>query len=124
MRVGASAEWGVRTRWTGRKWWAWWRRCGAGKCRNMVAPLQGIPGVKVQLMDNIIGHQPYGVTLELDPAITGMTCQDVVDRLKAGDPPIWTRVREGDNWIILHAFGLNEGEDRVVGARIAALFGK
>ncbi len=95
-----------------------------GKCRNMLTPLQGLPGVTVKLNDNIIGHQPYGVTLEVDPVVTGMSCQDVVDRLKAGDPPIWTRVREGDNWIILHAFGLNEGEDRVVGERIAALFGR
>ncbi len=94
------------------------------KCRNMLTPLQGIPGVKVQLMDNIIGHQPYGVTLEVDPDVTGMSCHDVVDRLKQGDPPIWTRVREGDSGIILHAFGLNEGEDQVVGERIATLFAK
>jgi hypothetical protein len=94
------------------------------KCRNMMAPLQGISGVTVELSDNIIGHQPYGVTMEVDPAVTGMSAQDVVDRLKAGDPPIWTRVREGDTGIILHAFGLNEGEDKVVGERIAALFGK
>ena len=94
------------------------------KCRNMLAPLQGISGVTVELSDNIIGHQPYGVTMEVDPVVTGMSAQDVVDRLKAGDPPIWTRVREGDTGIILHAFGLNEGEDKVVGERIAALFGK
>jgi len=94
------------------------------KCRNMVAPLRGIPGVTVQFMDNIIGHQPYGVTLEVDAAVTGISCHDVVDRLKQGDPPVWTRVREGDTGIILHAFGLYEGEDRVVGDRIAALFGK
>ena len=56
--------------------------------------------------------------------MTGMSCHDVVDRLKQGDPPIWTRVREGDDWIILHAFGLNDGEDRVVGERIAMLFSK
>ena len=94
------------------------------KCRNMLTPLQGIPGVTVQLSDNIIGHQPYGVTLEIDASVTGMSAQDVVDRLKAGDPPIWTRVRAGDTGIVLHAFGLNEGEDKVVGERIAALFGK
>ena len=92
------------------------------KCNNMLTPLKGIPGVTVQLSDNIIGHQPYGVTLEIDATVTGMSAQDVVDRLKAGDPPIWTRVREGDTGILLHAFGLNEGEDKVVGERIAALF--
>lgn len=92
------------------------------KCRNMFAPLLGIPGVTVEMMDNIIGHQPYGVTLEVDAAVAGISCHEIVDRLKAGDPPIWTRVREGDTGIVLHAFGLNEGEDKVVGATIAALF--
>jgi len=94
------------------------------KCRNMLEPLQGIPGVAVELMDNIIGHQPYGVTLEVDATVTGISAHEVVDRLKAGDPPIWTRVREGDTGIVLHAFGLNEGEDKIVGQRIAALFTK
>lgn len=93
------------------------------KCRNMMAPLRGIAGVTVHLSDNIIGHQPYGVTLEIDAAVTGISSHEVVDRLKQGDPPIWTRVREGDTGIILHAFGLNDGEDVVVGSRIAALFG-
>ncbi|MCH8893287.1 MAG: hypothetical protein IIB32_07275, partial [Chloroflexi bacterium] len=94
------------------------------KCSNMLAPLLGIPGVTAKLMDNIIGYQPYGVTLEVDASVTGISCHDIVDRLKAGDPPIWTRVREGDTGIILHAFGLNDGEDKVVGDRIAALLGK
>ncbi len=47
-----------------------------------------------------------------------------VDKLKAGDPPIWTRVREGEDFIVIHAFGLAEGEDKIVGERIAALFGR
>ncbi|MEC9287649.1 MAG: aminotransferase class V-fold PLP-dependent enzyme [Chloroflexota bacterium] len=94
------------------------------KCRNMLDPLRGIAGVTVELIDNIIGHQPYGVTLEVNSSVTGISAHDVVDLLKAGDPPIWTRVREGDSGIVLHAFGLNEGEDKIVGQRIAALFGK
>ena len=94
------------------------------KCRNMLNPLLDIPGVTVELINNIIGHQPYGVTLEVDSDVTGITAHDVVDLLKAGDPPIWTRVREGDTGIVLHAFGLNEGEDKIVGERIAALFEK
>ena len=94
------------------------------KCRNMLNPLLVIPGVTVELINNIIGHQPYGVTLEVDSNVTGITAHNVVDLLKAGDPPIWTRVREGDTGIVLHAFGLNEGEDKIVGERIAALFEK
>ena len=94
------------------------------KCRNMLNPLLDIPGVTVELINNIIGHQPYGVTLEVDSDVTGITAHNVVDLLKAGDPPIWTRVKEGDTGIVLHAFGLNEGEDKIVGERIAALFEK
>ena len=94
------------------------------KCRNMLSPLLGIPGLTVELINNIIGHQPYGVTLEVDSDVTSITAHDIVDLLKAGDPPIWTRVREGDTGIVLHAFGLNEGEDKIVGERIAALFEK
>ena len=92
------------------------------KCRTMLAPLQGIPGVTAELIDNIVGHQPYGVTLEVDETITGISWHDIVERLKSGQPPIWTRVREGDTGIILHAFGLNEGEDDIVGNRISELF--
>ncbi len=94
------------------------------KCANMAAPLGNIPGVKVDMIDNIIGHQPYGVNLSVDAAVTGMTIQDVSAKLKEGDPPIWTRVRDGQDWITLHTFGLAEGEDKIVGARIAELFGK
>ncbi|MBI4311779.1 MAG: hypothetical protein HY681_08355 [Chloroflexi bacterium] len=90
--------------------------------RAVMAPLRGIRGVKTQLIDNIIGHQPYGVKVEFDAKACGFTGQQVVDRLKAGDPPIWTRVREGEDFILIHVFGLYEGEDRIVGERIAALF--
>jgi L-seryl-tRNA(Ser) seleniumtransferase len=92
------------------------------KTRTILAPLQGIPGVKARFIDNIIGHMPYGLTLEVDPLETGLTVYDVVTRLKEGDPPIWTRVRDGEDWIAIHVFGLNEGEDKIVGQRIAGLF--
>jgi len=85
----------------------------------MAAPLQGLPGVKAQLLDNVVGNQPFGVTLELDESVTNMTREQLVDRLKEGDPPIWTRVVGGS--ITLSAFGLNEGEEKVVGDRIAEL---
>jgi seryl-tRNA(Sec) selenium transferase len=92
--------------------------------RAIISPLQGIPGVAAELITNVIGHQPFGVELHVDPAVAGMTAEDVVERLKAGDPPIWTRVREGEDYIIMHVFGLSEGQDTFVGQRIASLFGK
>ena len=94
------------------------------QCQNVLAPLKGIPGLNARMLDNVIGHQPFGVRIDVDPAKTGMTTLDIVDKLKAGDPPIWTRVREGEDFMVIHGFGLAEGEDKIVGERIAALFGR
>ena len=47
---------------------------------------------------------------------------EIVDLLKDGDPPIWTRVKEGENHIDIHIFGLREGEEIVVANRINQLF--
>jgi D-glucosaminate-6-phosphate ammonia-lyase len=93
------------------------RRCG-----TIMAPLKGITGLKVELITNVIGHLPFGLRLDIDQDVAGMTAHDVVDGLKRGDPPVWTRVRAGENWMMVHVFGLNEGEDKIVGERIAALF--
>jgi L-seryl-tRNA(Ser) seleniumtransferase len=86
--------------------------------------LQDIPGLKAELIDNIIGHMPWGLTLKVDPAVCGLTLQDIVDRLKQGEPPVWTRVREGETWISIHMFGLAHGEEEIVGERVATLFNK
>ncbi len=92
------------------------------KSQTIIRPLRNIPGLKAQMLRNVIGHQPFGVQLDVDPKAAGMTAQDLVNKLKQGDPPIWTRVRDGESNIIIHVFGLYEGEDKIVGERIAALF--
>lgn len=92
--------------------------------RAIMAPLVGIPGLRAEMIDNVIGQQPYGVNLYVDPAVAGMTANEIVDKLKNGNPSIWTRVKEGDDWITMHVFGLYEGQDTLVGERIAALFNR
>ena len=91
--------------------------------QTVMAPLENIPGVNVQMLENVMGHQPFGVRLHVDSSVHGLTAEDVVRKLKEGDPPIWTRVREGEDFIIIHMFGLSDGEEKIVGERIAALFG-
>jgi L-seryl-tRNA(Ser) seleniumtransferase len=91
---------------------------------TMVEGLQGIPGVTAELITNVIGHHAFGVSVSIDPSVAGLTTQNVVDRLKDGDPPIWTRVRDGDDTINLQTFGLHPGEEHIVAGRIAALFGR
>ena len=92
------------------------------RSNRMIEILSGIEGVSTTLIDNMIGHQPFGVQVRVDESVTGLTLQDVVDKLKQGDPPVWTRARDEDDYIALHIFGLSEGEEEIVGNRIAALF--
>ena len=94
------------------------------RCQSLLSIVQGLDdrGLKAVMLDNVIGHQPFGLELSVDPAASGMSAQDVVDKLKEGDPPIWTRVREGEENIVIHMFGMAEGEERIVGERIRELF--
>jgi L-seryl-tRNA(Ser) seleniumtransferase len=90
------------------------------KSHIMAKPLKGIPGVKAEVLTSHFGHQPFGTKITIDPKVAGVTAQQVVDALKAGDPPVWTRAAmdEGET-IYLHSFGLNEGEEYTVGERVA-----
>ena len=94
------------------------------RTRVILGACAGIPGLRAELIDNVIGHQPYGLKLWVDPTVAGFDIYDLRDRLKDGDPPVWTRVRDEDDFIAIHMFGLNPGEETTVGERIAALFSK
>lgn len=86
---------------------------------EIIKPLRGVPGVTVELIDNIIAHQPFGVTVGVDPDVVGFTNEDLVDKLKGMDPPVWTRTMDNAP-LTIHVFGLNPGEARLVGESIAA----
>ncbi len=85
----------------------------------IIKPLQGLPGVTATLIDNIIAHQPFGVTISVDEDVVGFSNDELVDKLKAMDPPVWTRTTDNAP-LMLHVFGLNPGEAEVVGESIAA----
>ena len=89
----------------------------------IIGRLQGIHGVTVTPLDNVVGHLAFGLRLEFDQNITGLTASDVVAQLKKGDPPVFTRTLAGEDYISIHVFGLRDGEEKLVGDRIAALFG-
>ncbi len=88
----------------------------------ILSAVAGISGLRAELIDNVIGHHAYGLNLWVDPAVAGFDIYDLRDRLKDGDPPVWTRVRDDEDFITIHMFGLNPGEETTVGERIAALF--
>jgi len=91
-----------------------------GQSQEILRPLQGIPGVTGSLNTNTKGHQPYGVFVSVDPDIVGFTNDDLVQKLRDGDPSIWTRVSEDESRLELHVFGLDQGQADLVGNAIAA----
>ncbi|MCL0105198.1 hypothetical protein M1N90_00370 [Dehalococcoidia bacterium] len=95
-----------------------------GRSLKIKSILQETEELSVTLIDNIYGHQPYGVRIHLTGNQNTLELDEIVDLLKDGDPPIWTRVKEGENHIDLHIFGLGEGEEIIVANRINKLFEK
>ena len=67
----------------------------------------------------MIANQPFGAKIEIDADVAGITIEEVVDRLKEHDPPIWTRPNPYGSGMVLHVFGLSEGEDKIVGEALA-----
>ncbi len=95
------------------------------RSRVMAKPIQGIKGATAEVMKNIVGQQPFGVKLTLDPKITGITIDELVTELKEGEPSIWTRMAgDTSDSMYLHIFGLNEGEEKIVGERVAEILKK
>ena len=91
------------------------------QCKTIFNLIDGIEGLNVEMYDNILGHQPFGLKLSFDAELLGSSASNVVDSLKKGSPPIWTRVRPGEDFIVIHTFGLKNGEDQIVGERIAEI---
>ena len=89
----------------------------------MLAPLKNIAGVKAEIINNIIGNQPFGVKVEIDEKITGISAEQLVEKLKSLDTPIWTRngSNHEENILKLVPWALNPGEDKIVGENIAKL---
>ena len=87
----------------------------------ILKPLKGIPGVTATLNTNIIGHQPFGVFVSVDPDVVGFTNDDLVEKLRDGDPSIWTRVSLDAPQLEIHVFGMGPGEPELVGNAIAEL---
>ena len=87
--------------------------------QSIIKPLMGLRGVTAELNTNIKGHQPFGVLVSVDPDVVGFTNDDLVTKLRDGDPSIWTRVSLDAPVIEIHVFGLGDGQAELVGNAIA-----
>jgi len=88
------------------------------KTLNIVNLLKNIKGIKVEIINNIIGHQPFGLFLDIDTSIYKTTNSEFVEILKNSSPSIWTRVPDGEKSIVIHVFGMNIEQSNIVGEAI------
>ena len=85
------------------------------KTLNIINDIQNIEGIDVKIIDNIIGHQPFGLSLDIDSKKYNTDNYDFVEILKNSNPSIWTRVPDGEDSIVIHVFGMNTDQSNIVG---------
>ncbi len=92
--------------------------------------VRGIPSVRTEIITpGIANHVPH-LLIRFDPAVTGMTTQQVVASLRAGSPSIELNPNTGHkpnqgipsdaNTLVVGVWMLQPGEDEIVGHRIHA----
>jgi D-glucosaminate-6-phosphate ammonia-lyase len=92
-----------------------WNR-HADEARRIVAALEGIPGVTARIEDDQSIWTAPTILIEVDESVTGLTPEGVRDALRAGDPPIMTRVFRDELLVDPHC--LRGDEANVVARRL------
>ena len=87
---------------------------------TLINILSKSPYIEATMIDNIIGHQPFGVKISIKNH--KLTVHDLVNLLKNGTPSIWTRVVGENDFIEIHMFGLKAEEEKIVGEKIVEIF--
>jgi uncharacterized pyridoxal phosphate-dependent enzyme len=86
------------------------RRCGV-----IMASLAGIAGVTASItVPEVANHVPH-VAIKLDPAVAGITGQEISKRMREGTPSIG--VRPGDE-LLIGVWMMQPGEDAIVARRL------
>src|SRR5438552_1810359 len=87
--------------------------------RSSVATL---PGVTAEIfVPEVANHVPH-VRITWEPTAAGLTANDVVNRLRAGEPSIGTRAE--DNAIIVGVWMMRAGEEKIVARRLREVLDK
>ncbi len=87
---------------------------------TLINILSSCPYIEASLIENIIGHQPFGVKIKI--INHKFTVHDIVNKLKNGTPSIWTRVVGENDFIEIHMFGLKTDEEKIVGEKMLEIF--
>jgi uncharacterized pyridoxal phosphate-dependent enzyme len=66
------------------------------EARLILAAVDGLPGVKARLEEDRSVYTAPTLLLRIDPGVTGLTPDDVMQTLRRGEPPIMVRVSRGE----------------------------
>ena len=92
-------------------------------CIKIASYIKNIEGIEVEVQENTLGHDPHGVKITLTKNNASLV--DVQDALRDGNPAIWIRCDQdmdgnfNGNLARISPFGLYDGEEEVVGERLA-----
>lgn len=99
---------------------------------RIISMVKDVPSVKTQtVIPKIANHVPH-LLIRFDPAVTGISTQQIVERLRAGKPSIELNPNTGHppnqgipsdaNTLVVGVWMLQPGEDEIVGRRIREVF--
>ena len=100
----------------------------------IASAVKGIPSVRTEtVVPRIANHVPH-LLIRFDPAVTGITTPEIVDKLRKGTPSIELNPNTGQkpnqgipadaNTLVVGVWMLQPGEDAIVGQRIRAALTK
>jgi L-seryl-tRNA(Ser) seleniumtransferase len=87
------------------------------------AALKGVPGIQTDRHVPVIANEVPHVTVQWDESARGLSSQDVVEKLKAGDPPIHVQ-RPGDGQLLISVWMMRGSEHKIVGSRLREILSK
>ncbi len=87
-----------------------------GEARRIAGAVAGLPGVTARIEDDWAVWTAPTVLVTIDERATGLTPAGVMDRLRAGEPPIMVRVFRGDLLVDPHC--LRGDEASIVARRL------
>ena len=92
-------------------------------CIKIASYINNIEGIEVEVQENTLGHDPHGVKITLTKNNSSLI--DVQNALRDGNPAIWIRCDQdmdgnfNGNLARISPFGLYDGEEEIVGERLA-----
>jgi L-seryl-tRNA(Ser) seleniumtransferase len=79
--------------------------------------LQGLKGIETDRHVPVIANEVPHVTVKWDEAARGLTSQQVVEKLMAGDPPIHVQ-KPGNGELLISVWMMRGNEHQIVGRRL------